>query len=855
MGAPWGVAVGPDGTVFFTDERRGGLFQIKGTGAPHLLIDDLKKPRGLAWEGPGRLLLVAEGLRRPRDDEGSKHGPLNPRGLLLRFDIGSGALRVLAEGLTRPRGVLRSEEGVVYLTADGRREAESAAVFEEVEEEEEPPDLAPKRAYPQHGDLPGTVFRWSQSTGLEVVAEGFQRPDALALGEGGSLFVAAEGYRRQGLELAGSLFRIGPDGSVTAHFAEALRRPAGVVRDATGAFFLGGDRHRQRGHGFDGVVVKLSGDQPPIDFAAGLAQPGGTAFDAEGHLLLADAKAGLILRFHAPPRPRLTTPDRVVTNQDPFRLTGTAQAFSQILVLGGRERATALSDGAGAFSVPVPLKHDQRNDLLVFAIASRGKGLASLPAMAVATHDGVAPTISASIDPPPNAAGWNRTDVRVTFTCTDAVSGIASCSAPTVVTSEGAGQVVTGTAIDQAGNTASASATVNLDRTRPNVAIASPRDGDVLSVAPVTVTGAASDALSGIAGVDCNGSTASLSNSTFTCDVPLTGGPSSILVQVTDRVGNAASASITVSFGRPDPPPTGEETGTPVTMLRLSVSDLQSNLMGGPSVEMASLTLSISSLVPPPGARTDAETLALVQDMEQAIERGLSLTRVADGTTVPARVMRGSFDLNGQGASPGLGDPPAWSLVPTAPLVEGWYVFQADLSGALNLGLLQPFLDGPHLGEVLFARVYVGSRPMWSKLYVKCSRPLSSPPQPPGVVGDRSCAFVFFLTEPIDATAHALAVGNMHVAYDDQLVACLPVENAHRRNHEVVSVVCHEPAPGTRVQAVLATNAIVSTTGEAATKVMLSFDPTTFENTAGTGEPIWEARVFSQASLGLGGVP
>lgn len=37
------------------------------------------------------------------------------------------------------------------------------------------------------------------------------------------------------------------------------------------------------------------------------------------------------------------------------------------------------------------------------------------------------PTITASITPTPNQAGWNKTDVTVTFTCSDATSGIASC--------------------------------------------------------------------------------------------------------------------------------------------------------------------------------------------------------------------------------------------------------------------------------------------------------------------------------------------------------------------------------------------------------------------------------------------
>ena len=65
--------------------------------------------------------------------------------------------------------------------------------------------------------------------------------------------------------------------------------------------------------------------------------------------------------------------------------------------------------------------------------------------------DTVPPTISATASPPANAAGWNNTDVTVSFTCADARSGIASCPEPVTVTSEGGDQVVTGTAVPMRG--------------------------------------------------------------------------------------------------------------------------------------------------------------------------------------------------------------------------------------------------------------------------------------------------------------------------------------------------------------------------------------------------------------------
>jgi hypothetical protein len=56
----------------------------------------------------------------------------------------------------------------------------------------------------------------------------------------------------------------------------------------------------------------------------------------------------------------------------------------------------------------------------------------------------------------------------VSFSCSDNLSGIASCPPPISVTTEGAGQVITGTAVDKAGNSAAVSVTLNIDKTPPS---------------------------------------------------------------------------------------------------------------------------------------------------------------------------------------------------------------------------------------------------------------------------------------------------------------------------------------------------------------------------------------------------
>ena len=162
---------------------------------------------------------------------------------------------------------------------------------------------------------------------------------------------------------------------------------------------------------------------------------------------------------------------------------------------------------------------------------------------------GVNPTITAAISPTPNAAGWNNSNVTVTFTCSDPVFAITSCTPPVQITTEGANQVVAGTAVNQAGFSSSTSVSVNLDKTPPIVAITSPLNGVTVNPGSITLTGKATDALSGIATVNCKGTAAVLSGSDFSCVVPVVVGPNTIPIQTMDKAGNTASASLLVQGG------------------------------------------------------------------------------------------------------------------------------------------------------------------------------------------------------------------------------------------------------------------------------------------------------------------
>ena len=157
------------------------------------------------------------------------------------------------------------------------------------------------------------------------------------------------------------------------------------------------------------------------------------------------------------------------------------------------------------------------------------------------------PYASTSQLPGSSQTGWNNTAVTVSFTCTDALSGIVDpYPEPMVLDGDGAGQLASGTCYDRAGNSAVASRVVNIDKTAPLVTISSPTD---LSVKPigVSLSFGADDALSGLAAISAtlsNGSTDStaLAANGQGVDIP---GVYTLTVIGSDRAGNEATRTVT----------------------------------------------------------------------------------------------------------------------------------------------------------------------------------------------------------------------------------------------------------------------------------------------------------------------
>src|SRR5271157_129157 len=114
--------------------------------------------------------------------------------------------------------------------------------------------------------------------------------------------------------------------------------------------------------------------------------------------------------------------------------------------------------------------------------------------------------------------------------------------------------VIMATAKDPSGNVGTASETVTLNTTPPQLGILMPTDGATLMSSTVTVAGNVNEQVPGSINskqvtVMVNGIAAAVSNSTFSApNVPLVQGPNTITVSATDPAGNTAQAQIHVNY-------------------------------------------------------------------------------------------------------------------------------------------------------------------------------------------------------------------------------------------------------------------------------------------------------------------
>jgi hypothetical protein len=136
--------------------------------------------------------------------------------------------------------------------------------------------------------------------------------------------------------------------------------------------------------------------------------------------------------------------------------------------------------------------------------------------------------------------GWYVSNVTVTTTGDDTISGPVSCTAPQALTSETAGQAINGSCTNMAGLSTNATPlNVKIDKTVPAIAITSPASGaEYERSAAIPSSYSCTDALSGLA--SCTGTVASGTNiDTATLGVK------TFSVNAADVAGNTTTQSVT----------------------------------------------------------------------------------------------------------------------------------------------------------------------------------------------------------------------------------------------------------------------------------------------------------------------
>ena len=254
-----------------------------------------------------------------------------------------------------------------------------------------------------------------------------------------------------------------------------------------------------------------------------------------------------------------------------------------------------------------------------------------------ATFTVVAPlAMTASPSPAANSNGWNNTNVTVTYTCTGGAPPVQCPTAQTVST-EGANQAISATATDANGATASASVTLNIDKTGPVVTITSPANNTITTASTQQVNGTVADSLSGIASAACNGSPATIQAGAVSCTATLVSGTNLIPIAATDVAGNTTTKAVAVVVGSPAitdfNPKSGAVgnvitiTGTNLALGAPALAQVTLNQQGGGTIGApvtSSSPTSVSFLIPP-GATDGLVTLTTLG--ESAVSTAtLSLT-------------------------------------------------------------------------------------------------------------------------------------------------------------------------------------------------------------------------------------
>ncbi|KAA2261578.1 VWA domain-containing protein [Solihabitans fulvus] len=315
-----------------------------------------------------------------------------------------------------------------------------------------------------------------------------------------------------GFPVAGQ--QVGADGTLTDGFASAhfeLRAPDGSPVQSLGL--------SQYGNEFAAPITVPS--VPFLVYVTGV-DTAGTAFQR----MLPGVVTPQSLVVRAPPSATLV-PGTATSFAFTVANLGAADTFSVTATddhgyVRSATPATLTLDAGATGTVTVVLQPpagtaDGTTDALTVGAASGARRNFAVLSNAVlaAPPDTTPPTVTATVTPTPNAAGWNNQDVTVALAATDEPggSGVASvtystggasttvpgASATVPITTDGV-TTVTYSAVDETGNTSSGQVTVRLDKTAPALTCQATPDHlwpPTFQLMPIRVSVTVADGLSG----------------------------------------------------------------------------------------------------------------------------------------------------------------------------------------------------------------------------------------------------------------------------------------------------------------------------------------------------------------------
>jgi hypothetical protein len=230
-----------------------------------------------------------------------------------------------------------------------------------------------------------------------------------------------------------------------------------------------------------------------------------TNSNSTGAKLAAGGSSSYQVTVSAPPPPSDTTPPEISYKLDPASPDGDNGWYKSDVTL-----TWTVTEGESPDSLVTTGCVDQNitadQPATTYSCSATSAGGSAGPESVTIKRDATLPTISGDRSPDANAYGWNDTDVAVSFQCEDNLSGVASCGPDQTLSSEGAGQSVTGKAVDEAGNSASTIVDeINIDKTVPTISAGATTDPNSAGWYnhDVTVHFTCADGLAGIADGAC----------------------------------------------------------------------------------------------------------------------------------------------------------------------------------------------------------------------------------------------------------------------------------------------------------------------------------------------------------------